>query len=180
MCYELEVERNGGDWRIRSNPAQKGLNGKPPVATEETRPEFGDKQTEDQVEQVDAAQQEQDAPSDPPPPVGDTPTHTNETTEGPDVPKDDVSRVEAVNSKLAELSLGEEADGSGDPAEAISEEDDDSDGWITPSNLKKHQAKDSRVAAPTEAIQETLQAALLTSDFAMQNVALRINLKYVQ
>lgn len=59
------------------------------------------------------------------------------------------------------------------------EDDDDDGGWITPSNLKKHQAKDAQVAAPSEAIQETLQAALLTSDFAMQNVALRINLKYV-
>lgn len=59
------------------------------------------------------------------------------------------------------------------------DEDDDSDGWITPSNLKKHQAKEARGAAPAEIIQETLQAALLTSDFAMQNVALRVNLKYV-
>lgn len=66
-----------------------------------------------------------------------------------------------------------------DKDEDDNDDDDDDGGWITPSNLKKHQAKDAQVAAPSEAIHETLQAALLTSDFAMQNVALRINLKYV-
>ncbi|KAJ3519741.1 hypothetical protein NM208_g14007 [Fusarium decemcellulare] len=29
LGYELECERNGGDWRLRKTPGQKGLNGKP-------------------------------------------------------------------------------------------------------------------------------------------------------
>ncbi|KAF3771380.1 D-site 20S pre-rRNA nuclease [Cryphonectria parasitica EP155] len=121
LCYELELERNGGDWRIRKDPGQKSLNGKPPAANDDSTTENGGKD-----ETVD------------------------ETAEDP-------GAVEVVPD----------------------DEDDDSDGWITPSNLKKHQAKDNQVAAPSEAIQETLQAALLTSDFAMQNVALRINLNLV-
>lgn len=100
---------------------------------------------------------------------------------------------EDVNSQLSQLNLeetqhdsqqGNEPESSAQAAsekvvEPAEDDDDDDDGWITPSNLKKHQAKDAQVAVPSEAIQETLQAALLTSDFAMQNVALRINLKYV-
>ena len=37
LAYELECERNGGDWRLRKNPGQKGMNGKPPVKTEEEK-----------------------------------------------------------------------------------------------------------------------------------------------
>ena len=41
LAYELECERNGGDWRLRKAPGQKGMNGKPPVKeepkTEETK-----------------------------------------------------------------------------------------------------------------------------------------------
>src|SRR5271170_6665650 len=30
LAYELECERNHGDWRLRSTPGQKRLNGSPP------------------------------------------------------------------------------------------------------------------------------------------------------
>lgn len=35
LAYEIECERNGGDWRLRSVPGQKRLNGKPPAKEEE-------------------------------------------------------------------------------------------------------------------------------------------------
>jgi len=44
LTYELELERNGGDWRLRKDPTQKRVNGAPPgrVAegeATETKPE---------------------------------------------------------------------------------------------------------------------------------------------
>jgi RNA-binding protein NOB1 len=35
LTYELELERNGGDWRLRKDPTQKRVNGKPPGRSEE-------------------------------------------------------------------------------------------------------------------------------------------------
>ncbi|KAK1007320.1 20S-pre-rRNA D-site endonuclease nob1, partial [Friedmanniomyces endolithicus] len=34
LTYEVECERNSGDWRLRRVPGQKRLNGAPPVKTE--------------------------------------------------------------------------------------------------------------------------------------------------
>lgn len=55
----------------------------------------------------------------------------------------------------------------------------DSEGWITPSNLAKHQhnavnQKGSKKASQSPPV--TLQSALITTDNALQNVALQINL----
>ncbi|KAI7146348.1 putative 20S-pre-rRNA D-site endonuclease nob1, partial [Hortaea werneckii] len=52
----------------------------------------------------------------------------------------------------------------------------DDEGWITPSNLKKKQAKDAGAAASAASEPKTMQVGVLTSDFAMQNVILQINL----
>lgn len=191
LTYELELERNGGDWRIRKDPGQKGLNGKPPTALTG--------KDEDIPVSVEEAQQ-YDAKVDAP-----APEETHDSSPDARLPAEDVSVEPStvtldetselvahdedhhVEAKLNDLSLDaptaeqgrQEEDGTGLPADQGPDEDD-SDGWITPSNLKAHQAKDAAVSGPTEAvIQETLQAALLTSDFAMQNVALRINLKCV-
>lgn len=209
LCYELEVERNGGDWRVRRDPRQKGLNGKPPATAEDEEvptPAAVETTQEDDTEATRTAQDQDQAlghPSDPTPPVEDIPTDPQAeasavATDQQAPPVDTVDQT--VAPALEQLNLDEAAaaesncqedDGSGSPAQdspgQVEEEvdddnddddDDDSDGWITPSNLKKHQAKDAQVSVPSEPIQETLQAALLTSDFAMQNVALRINLKY--
>ncbi|KAH7413631.1 Nin one binding Zn-ribbon like-domain-containing protein [Phaeosphaeria sp. MPI-PUGE-AT-0046c] len=53
-------------------------------------------------------------------------------------------------------------------------DDDDSDGdWITPSNLNSRQAADSgTITVP----QEQIDVATMTTDFAMQNVLLQMNL----
>src|SRR5204863_8948762 len=39
LAYEVECERNGGDWRLRRVPGQKGINGTPPAKVEETKVE---------------------------------------------------------------------------------------------------------------------------------------------
>lgn len=56
-----------------------------------------------------------------------------------------------------------------------SDEDDDSGGWITPSNLKKHQSKDSGVSFKEDEAKQTT-VATMTSDYAMQNVLLQMKL----
>lgn len=179
------MESNGGDWRLRRTPAQKGLNGKPSVNDEGATATTGEE--DEQKPAVGASSSDHEV-------ISGATVSVEETSAMPDGGDPMSSRSVAteaaeadVETKLQELGLQqgepESSQGDGVPVELVqdgsNDDDDDNDeGWITPSNLKKHQAKDASVAAPSEAIQETLQAALLTSDFAMQNVALRVNLKY--
>ncbi|KAI4163618.1 MAG: hypothetical protein LQ342_002652 [Letrouitia transgressa] len=60
------------------------------------------------------------------------------------------------------------------PTDSITE-NSDSDGWITPSNIQKHRAKDS-VTTKTLSERTPVDVACITSDFAMQNVLLQMNL----
>ncbi|KAL8896005.1 MAG: hypothetical protein Q9207_007918 [Kuettlingeria erythrocarpa] len=53
--------------------------------------------------------------------------------------------------------------------------DSDSGGWITPANIQKHQAQDQNAAIPISAA-KPIDVACITSDFAMQNVLLSMNL----
>lgn len=179
LSYELEIERNGGDWRIRKEPTQRGLNGKPaakeePAGEKETRGDEVEDKLQNLTIEEDGVQEYVEVKTHEPTPE--------------DAPQEQNSYEEVAEEGTQEEIAGENAqdhdtaqNGAGDaPQEVpVDDEDDDSDGWITPSNLKKHQAKDSQVSGSSEAIKETLQAALLTSDFAMQNVALRINLNLV-
>lgn len=186
LTYELELERNGGDWRIRRDPGQKALNGHPPRASSSKDEDvpvpvnskgLKEAEIEDKAE-APVTEEPQDAEA----------IATESGIVTPDQPSETATQEEDnIESRLDALNLDEppvelprqEDDATGVPADEGSD-GDDSDGWITPSNLKAHQAKDAAVAGPKEAaIQEMLQAALLTSDFAMQNVALRINLKCV-
>jgi RNA-binding protein NOB1 len=145
LAYDLECERNGGDWRLRRVPGQKRVNGSPPVKVEQTKVE------ETHVEE----KPEEDAQT-----VGD---------------------VEDLTQALQDTALGKE-DMSSDPSERPAEEeqaessDPDSEGWITPSNIKRHQAKDESSTVSTKSESKTLQVATMTGDFAMQNVLLQINL----
>lgn len=195
LCYELEIERNGGDWRIRSNPTQKGLNGKPPTqqqpAAEKQEPEG--QSVESKLEELSLeGESAKSAPAADGKAV-DTPASAPAE---PEVPADQPASELTAERSTAEddantgedtkVAAGEDAKEQVKPettqeADDADQEDsdDDSDGWITPSNLKKKQAEDSQVSTPSETIETTLQAALLTSDFAMQNVALRINLLFV-
>jgi RNA-binding protein NOB1 len=85
-----------------------------------------------------------------------------------------------------------------DEEEEATEEEDDGEGeWIStftaapppsnpftnrpcpaPTNIKKYRARENAHTEP-QPVQRVLQAALITGDMAMRNVALRINLKYV-
>jgi RNA-binding protein NOB1 len=211
LGYELECERNNGDWRLRNTPGQKRLNGRPaqgeeaaqtqPEASEKTDAAEGQNGTEETKESTEESANAESAPA--------AETVVPETTEPSSsldtklenltLDNQETAKTEAVSSQEPQVDAsapvdevplkdGEKADetvaleeAAEDKPEIVEEEDDDDeDGWITPSNLKKHQAKDANTSTPTQpAAQKTLQAAVLTSDYAMQNVALRMNLNLV-
>lgn len=164
LGYELELERNNGDWRLRNTPAQKTLNGRV-AGDEESKSTDGgtpaslDKTMDDLS--LGAADLEE------------TPTIAA-SAEG-ESNAQETQEAEPIENAAAAAAAAASTTTS-DPAV---DDDSDEDGWITPSNLKKHQAQDSHANTPSRPMQKTLQAAILTSDYAMQNVALRINLNLV-
>ena len=64
-------------------------------------------------------------------------------------------------------------------SESAESEDSDAEGWITPSNLKKHQEKDAYGSSNPQKKLQKMEVAVITSDFAMQNVLLRMNLNLI-
>ncbi|KAF5232512.1 hypothetical protein FANTH_12929 [Fusarium anthophilum] len=195
LGYELECERNGGDWRLRKTPGQKGLNGKPnkPVESEKTETE-----TETETEKVEESLEKAvDNLTIENPVEQATVGESSQSTEAKDTVAETVAEPESKDESSTEVTetatnttedaatveiaqAGEKADETIEAVEEASDGDasDDEGGWITPSNLKKHQAADTG-ATPSAPVQKTLQAAVLTSDYAMQNVALRMNLNLV-
>ncbi|CZR56497.1 related to art-4 protein [Phialocephala subalpina] len=218
LAYELECERNHGDWRLRSVPGQKRLNGAPPAkdaegnvmkpteqvaqekpqavdaapapapesrgawgtaispTPESTEAEEEESKLEEKVENKDISSQEQGGATE------SQSTIIEETLEKTHLdPAEALEVLEAAaESTNPESPTNGEVQPPPDPsAEEVQEpETEDSDGgeWITPSNLKKHQEKDSNTSLDPEEKTKTMQVATITSDYAMQNVLLRMNL----
>ncbi|KAL2138934.1 hypothetical protein VTI28DRAFT_6021 [Corynascus sepedonium] len=167
LTYELELERNGGDWRLRRDPNQQGVNGKPPSKSEEVVKESSNAETEENGD-------------------SERPAAAAETGTGQEVPspkatdgvvQTDQGTSEPVVDELQNLNLNEHTTKEDIPeGKDLSEEEDDGEGeWITPSNIKKYRARENAHTDP-QPLQRVLQAALITGDMAMRNVALRINL----
>ncbi|KAM3084293.1 20S-pre-rRNA D-site endonuclease nob1 [Clarireedia jacksonii] len=245
LAYELECERNHGNWRLRSVPGQQRLNGAPPKSlNREAQPPA----EESSAETAESAQQPKvetrgawgtAVPPQANKPISDTKgveeslesTHLttakdSETTEDSNVaepaeaaaaekeskePKNagrEFTPVPAIQEERkesrnvepeSEQSLayipeqqskeqGSEvapeptAEGPLESAlnpeviEEVESDGSDDEGWITPSNLKKHKEKDGNGSFEPQEEQKKMQVATITSDFAMQNVMLRMNL----
>ncbi|OJJ53959.1 hypothetical protein ASPSYDRAFT_94451 [Aspergillus sydowii CBS 593.65] len=163
LAYEVECERNGGDWRLRSVPGQKQVNGKPPAKVAETesgQPQQEAAKTEENMEQPAIEQVTEDLR-----------TASLENKE------------QEYNAEIAETDApGTEKSEQEDPEtenQAGNEEDGEaSDGgeWITPSNLKKRQVRDETGSTTTAPEPKVMQVATMTTDFACQNVLLQMNL----
>ncbi|KAJ5647333.1 20S-pre-rRNA D-site endonuclease nob1 [Penicillium lividum] len=158
LAYEIECERNGGDWRLRSVPGQKRVNGKPPVKEEE---------------KVEGAEDNGDA-------VAES-TEEATVTENVEEPKEESKVEEPVPSQddAPTSEVDEPAAEEDTPEEDQNEEEDDaadSDGgeWITPTNYKTRLARDAGADSVPEA--KIMQVATMTTDFACQNVLLQMNL----
>ncbi|RYP36291.1 hypothetical protein DL767_003444 [Monosporascus sp. MG133] len=201
LAYELECERNGGDWRLRKVPGQKGLNGRAPGKAEDAKPDEpastennpekegdGQNSTEDALLERGVSDKSQDESQPQTEPVipqeevshqlnslslEEAKASTQAAASEETIQTTETSKQAQLKNQAPQLTNGREAG-----IEDAEDEDEDEEGWITPSNLKKHQEKD-QYAAPQKPIQRFLQVALLTSDYAMQNVALRMNLNLV-
>ncbi|EFY88862.1 20S-pre-rRNA D-site endonuclease NOB1 [Metarhizium acridum CQMa 102] len=139
LGYELECERNGGDWRLRNTPGQKRLNGRPKEA--ET--------------QADA----EDSPKDDPENPAAAPAAEGDETGSPALEDrlDGLSLQPTENASPAEAAAAAEEPSPTPDAPAANlempetQQDSDDEGWITPSNLKRHQAADSAGSTPPAA-----------------------------
>ncbi|RMZ07428.1 hypothetical protein D0860_05112 [Hortaea werneckii] len=188
LTYELECERNGGDWRLRNSPGQKRVNGSPPGKSNNTDEKPSSEETQEAQDPAEAEKAPDNAHSEIPESTVAQPTEVvseakndgqateQENRETQDeaqmseaLAKTDLSSSNAEDSKEPQPkvdSVQNSQEGSGS----------DDEGWITPSNLKKKQAKDAGAAASAASEPKTMQVGVLTSDFAMQNVILQINL----
>jgi RNA-binding protein NOB1 len=141
-------------------------------------------------------------PSSPPPPPPSASTSlpaSDETLSSPSAPEQGTSKEkEEITPKSEEVddsrSSSEDTESDDDDDDDDDDEDDDEDSddssgsWITPSNIHSHKVKDLGLfSAPTPSTTSTkqqqvvkpktiLKAAVLTGDFAMQNVGLQMGL----
>ncbi|CAG7928243.1 unnamed protein product [Penicillium olsonii] len=155
LAYEIECEKNEGDWRLRSVPGQKKINGRPPVKeAPEATAESAD------VEAITEGVKE------------------TTVTDAQEAPKEDAEVAAPEETKELLEAAVEIADEEAQEEEEEANDDADSDGgeWITPSNYKKRLAQDESGSATLTAASKTMQVATMTTDFACQNVLLQMNL----
>ena len=181
-------ERNGGDWRLRRTPGQKGLNGKPPQKEEAKGEEVVKVEKAAKVDGGEALQEEkvedkgEDAANELPNAnvdqvAAENPSGVNEAeprTVEPGTVAEEPTETEALQSDITNQFTTDATPEAEDDAAS----DSDSEGWITPSNLKTHIEADAAGSSTssTAAQPKILQVATLTTDFAMQNVLLLMNL----
>ena len=197
LTYELECERNGGDWTTRKAPKaphaprQKGMNGssvgKEQAASEDASEAANQSSTKENqpTRNTEGSQEPNTVASLEPTPndqgcvdQGCVPVDTRESTHVDN---------EGVSEGLGRLGFTDEVSQQDSTAatapkspnlEQIAADSDssDSEGWITPKNVKKHQTKDINGSTVPISEDQPIQVALLCGDFAMQNVCLQIGL----
>ncbi|KAF7914258.1 uncharacterized protein EAF01_000664 [Botrytis porri] len=201
LAYELECERNHGDWRLRSVPGQKRLNGAPPASLSGERP----------ADAIEAPQTSTDVAAQPAietrgawgtsipqateeskveiQPIEEAleATHISTVYEAKsaeelaeDAVTEESTKDEVTEEQTQEPTSPTEPETIPETIEEVpaseSDAESDGEGWITPSNLKKHQQKDTNSSFSPQEESKTIQVATITTDYAMQNVMLRMNL----
>ncbi|PVI04365.1 hypothetical protein DM02DRAFT_518975 [Periconia macrospinosa] len=202
LAYEIHCEKYGGTWGLRDEPGKEKEN-TPSSGEAESMP--ADSQVEAESAQQATTEKQPTELVSPSETASPTPTAPKEehavdsgvpsaetsaeqkdppqtqTTKQEEVAKEDPatepaeqnSSVEKTEQDLSNLQISEPPVDSAAP----STDSDDSDGdWITPSNLRQHQAKDEG-NAPLTAATKQMAVATMTTDYAMQNVLLQMNLK---
>ena len=192
LAYEIECERNGGDWRLRKVPGQKGLNG-PSLRTEDG--------SSNQPQTFDGAQNKgyEASPTNQETTTSAKPTgiqnldaeaedsatnsqaqSSSQSIQASEVVQDSeelrVPSLDSTQSTMVEAEPSASTPGAEDQLELSDADSSDSEGWITPSNIKRHQAKDMDSATAPISNLSKIQTATITTDFAMQNVLLQMNL----
>lgn len=187
LAYEVECELNQGDWRLRRVPGQRRVNGAMPGKGDKEEPlaEEGEQKVEAEVVKDDllvgAATPTPRAPWAKAMPQADVSEATERlektTLEEPQPHEEQQLEPREADATSLPLPQPSEPDSSSLAAEeASSSSSDDSDGWITPSNINKRKAADASGNKTTSKTPGTMQIATITGDFAMQNVLLQMNL----
>ena len=175
LIYELECERNEGDWRITTAPGQKGTkctrllkqqaacrDAPNQSSAADTQPTGG---TEDSQE-PEAAISDQ----------GCVPVNALDSAEADEV-KQGLGNLKIIDDNLQHDATTEICSEITESEHVIADPDSsDSEGWITPKNFAKHQAKDINGSTVPLVEDRPIHVALLSGDFAMQNVCLQIGL----
>ncbi|KAF2269369.1 hypothetical protein CC78DRAFT_539922 [Lojkania enalia] len=171
LAYEVECEREGGDWRLRNMPGEN-LETRQPV-----------KEGHREADKEDASQKDGNQEHEISDALTDTGSCINQSTlESKTTPPekpigDNPETLESSHTTIAlEVAVSNMQVSAAEPQLEMNPSDDDDDGgWITLSNLARHQAKDASIStketAPTQ-----MSVATMTTDFAMQNVLLQMNL----
>ncbi|KAF2113806.1 Nin one binding Zn-ribbon like-domain-containing protein [Lophiotrema nucula] len=172
LAYEVECEREGGDWRLRKVPGEKLGDRLPPKKHNEQA--SGEQKDASEGEQQQSGDQSHSQEEVAPPliqPVvpsmsddGTTDNRQEEATSIPEIITEGLSNLEVSAPSPQE-----------DPASSDPDDDDDDGEWITPGNLAQHQVKHSGISTK-EAAPVQISVATLTTDYAMQNVLLQMNL----
>lgn len=198
LAYELEVEQNNGDWRLRKKPGDllaveaEDLKPEQPETKEETtivkkkKTRRGGKKQREKKEAANNILIEKETKA--------AEKEIEQIVE--EVPESNISYPEQLKEEPKDKpkeEYGSEQEPEQSPEEGQEEEEtdlfEDEDGeWITPDNLTETIIKDSgedttggegvmsasNITSSIEAPQN--QVALATGDFAVQNVALQLNL----
>ena len=172
LAYEVEVERNGGDWRLRSAPGQKHVNGKPPSSTEDQSDKKQDREDgngeekgkKDGNSEVPESQEEKGGSHE----DGVNVDGITENLKATNLENGDAAPAPENNGASEEV-VGDSVEPQESEPQAQSDQDSDSDsgGWITPSNLKKRQIRDESISSSAVPEPKVMQVATMTTDFAV-------------
>ncbi|KAF2191809.1 D-site 20S pre-rRNA nuclease [Zopfia rhizophila CBS 207.26] len=181
LAYEIECEKLGGNWRLRSTPGQKGLGEKPPKKEEKVDDQASNQETASTLKESATSEAAIQAPTEANHTPLEKPAKQEKPVDSSLAPEEAPSATtESVEKGLSDLRVSIPTEGPTIPHQSQPQEDsdpsDNSDGeWITPSNIKKHQAKGNGTSSEKD-ISKQMTVATMTTDFAMQNVLLQMNL----
>lgn len=192
LAYELEVEQNKGDWRLRKYPGEKKV--RRDVKEEKTSETQDDKKSEDTKDNNSETKDEYSTESQA---SEELVKNTNDQADEwvvPNKAKESSLSTEVETKKKprrrgglkqrakreAAAQKAEEEVAQLNKEQEITEdyEEDDDDGeWITPENLHEEMLKNANEKISEVDTSSTfIKVALATGDFACQNVALQIGL----
>lgn len=186
LTYELEIKLNNGDWRLRKKPGDALDASKAVVGTDGKQKLTEDNKKEEDSESVPKKKNKRRG--------GKKQKAKREAREAREAENANLEleskaeeHVEEAGSK-EQICNGENIKESSDLNEVFEDADEDGD-WITPENLTeaiiKDSGEDTTGSLGVEASEEDRhvalnrpenQVALATGDFAVQNVALQMNL----
>ena len=174
LAYELDCEFHGGDGRLRRAPGQKG-----PTRSSASKSGSGHRKQEEPLPKSSEMQNSSGADEERLGLQVDGSVKNIDPSNG-SCARSDLADIE--NLRISEPSPKAliEVERSVPPTESTtiidheepsadaSDSESGSDGWITPSNLGKQQAKDQDASTAVISEDQAIQVATITGDFAMQ------------